>query len=192
MEGQSCTTKATLSFCRSLVELLSRSQSHLQGSVPGLLATLLSPGCPQRGQGWQPAPTDAPALRAASPGSAGGCLRGHQPLGFTSERGWSSEKAGFVFAKTTKVLRFSSIPTQLAFWWLVGKHSVMVYFGKTHLSPGMGTEGPGKKTLLHLGALPERPRPPTTGVKQHGFSEGNPAMANLHQLRIQAFVSLKT
>lgn len=40
--------------------------------------------------------------------------------------------------------------------------------------------------------LPECPKPPTTGVKQHGFVEGNPAMTSLHQLRIQAFVSLKT
>lgn len=69
---------------------------------------------------------------------------------------------------------------------------MVICSGKTHLSPGMGKEVPGKKTLLHLGALPECPRPPTTGVKQHGFTERNPAMANLHRLRIQAFLSLKT
>lgn len=113
-------------------------------------------------------------------------------MGFASEKGWIGGEVGFVSAKTMKALSFSSIHVQLAFWWLVRKHLVVIYFGKMHLSPGMGNEVSGKKTPLHLGALPECPRPLTTGVKQHSFAEGNPAMANLHQLRIQAFVSLKT
>jgi len=69
---------------------------------------------------------------------------------------------------------------------------VEIYFGKTHLSTGMGSKVPGKKTLLRLEALPEHPKPSATGVKQHSFTKSNPAKANLHQLKIQAFVSLKT
>lgn len=70
-------------------------------------------------------------------------------------------ESGFVFAETTKALSFSSIPVQLALWWCVRTHLVVIYFGKTHSSPGMGKKVPGKKNLLHAGALPECPRPPT-------------------------------
>lgn len=99
------------------------------------------------GQICQPAPTEALALGVTLLGSAAGCLLGHQPLAFAGVRGRMGGKVDFVLAKRMETLRFSPIPVQLTFWWLVRKHSVRVYFGKTHLSPGMGNEVPGKKTV---------------------------------------------
>lgn len=60
-----------------------------------------------------------------------GCLWGPQPLGFTCGRGWTR----FCVCKNNG--SFSSLPVQLAFWLLVRKYLVVVYFGKTHFIPGM-------------------------------------------------------
>lgn len=180
--------KSMIGFCRSLVELLSRSQSHFLTACRGYFRDPPVPRCPQCSMGRDDS-LHPPMLHPSE------WLHGAQLLaacGDTRPRPSPVKESelGFVFA--VKTLTFSSIPAQPAFWWLVRKRLVVIYFSKTHLSPGMGNEVAGKKTLLHLGALPEHPRPPTNGVKQHSFAESNPATANLHQLRIQAFVSLKT
>lgn len=104
-------------------------------------------------------------------------------------------KSGFVSAKTMKALSFSSVPVQLAFWLLVRKHLVVIYFDKTLLIPGMENEVSIPKRRQEGHAEPWRPAwasvPLSAGIKQHDFAEGNPAMTDLHQLRIQPFVSLK-
>lgn len=104
VEGKSCTTKGTLGFCGSLVELLSRSQSHLRGSIPGLLASLLSRRCPQHSAG-RDGSLHPQMLRPLEQ------LRWAQLLtacGNTSP--WASPvkeaDSGFVFAKTRKASSF--------------------------------------------------------------------------------------
>lgn len=106
------------------MELLSQSQSHLWGSVPELLVTLLSPRCLQHSTG-RDGSLHPPMLHPS------GWLRWTQlPAACRDTSPWASPvkaaESGFVFGKTTKALKFSSRLAQLAFWWLVRKHPVMV------------------------------------------------------------------
>lgn len=66
-------------------------------------------------------------------------------------------KSGFVSAKTMKALSFLSVPVQLAFWLLVRKHLVVIYFDKTLLIPGMENEVSIPKQRQEGHAEPWRP-----------------------------------